>query len=366
MSAPRWISDMPLQRPEGVADDAVVRVLRVPPEGAGSRVDVFLSHALRGTSRTRAKLIAQNSAFCPTGRRLKASERLPAESLIALWRDPVDDQDPELQLPILFEDEHLLVINKPAQLTVHPTARHYHATVIRILQGLRPDEKLNLVHRLDKDTSGVLLLARTVEADRAFKRVFEGIVAPPGLLGLAARRLPPGTCSHRKRLVEKTYFAICWQQPPDGLLDTPLEPDTDNCLRVKMRIAQPGQGLPASTVVKVLDQCPGYSFVQCTLLTGRQHQIRVHLASVGAPVVGDKLYGPDDQLLARAADGTLTLEDRQLLELPRQALHAARYRLRHALTGQDLDLSAPLSEDLVEFWQRVARRAPPIPVTGKA
>lgn len=361
MKAPRWIDNMPLSRPEGVADNSVVRVLRVPPESAGSRVDVFLSQELRGTSRTRAKLIAKNSAFCPAGRRLKPSERLLAESHVVLWRDPVDDEDPDLELPIVHEDEHLLVINKPAQLTVHPTARHYHATVTRILQALRPTEKLNLIHRLDKDTSGVLLLARTADADRAFKRILEGIIAAPGLDGLGARRLPIGSTKTRKRQVEKYYLAICWGTPTEGLIATPIEPDTDNSLRVKMRIAQEGQGLSAGTKVKVLDECEGYSFVQCQLLTGRQHQIRLHLASIGTPVVGDKLYGPDDRLLARAADGALTEEDLRILELPRQALHASQYQLRHALTGEALNLFAPLSQDLVDFWQQVSGRTPPVP-----
>ncbi len=357
MSAPRWLSDIDVQRPSSVARDAVVRVLRVPPESAGMRVDTFLSHTLRNTSRTRAKLIAQNSAFSPEGRRLKASERLAPEALVALWRDPVDDLDPEIELPILHEDEHLLVIDKPPNLTVHPTARHYHATVTRILRQQRPSEKLNLIHRLDKETSGVLLLARTPEADRAFKRAFEGIELPPEHAGLSNRRgiAPP---SERRRLVEKAYLAICWGRPPEGTIRRALEPDPENPLRVKMRIAAPGCGLAATTVVRVLDQCDGYSLVHCALLTGRQHQIRVHLASLGTPVVGDKLYGPDDRLLAKAADGKLEASDLLRLEHPRHALHACSYRLKHPLTGKALHFIAPLSPDLVTFWQSVSGRLP--------
>jgi 23S rRNA pseudouridine1911/1915/1917 synthase len=94
-----------------------------------------------------------------------------------------------------------------------------------------------------------------------------------------------------------------------------------------------------------------YSLVSCELLTGRQHQIRIHLASVGCPVVGDKLYGPDERLLARAADGELDENDLRLLELPRHALHAHRYELPHAITGETLSLTSPLAVDLSQFWQ---------------
>jgi 23S rRNA pseudouridine1911/1915/1917 synthase len=362
MSAPRWLVDPAIVRPSGVPDDAIVRILRVPPEGAGQRLDVFLSGALRNTSRTRAKLIAAHSAYCPEGRHRKPSERLHAEDRIALWRRPVDDADPEVSLPVLYSDPHLLVVDKPAHLTVHPTARHHHATVTKVLEQLYPGEKLQLIHRLDKETSGVLLISRGAQADRAFKMMFEGIVQPtpvPGEIPMARRRLPRGYVHPpRQRLVEKQYLAICWGHPADGEINLPLESDPDNSLRVKMRIATSAAGLVARTRIETLATCDGYALVRCTLFTGRQHQIRVHLASRGCPVVGDKLYGPDDRLLARAADGVLTTQDLQRLELPRHALHASRYRLLHAVTGEALDLHAPLAPDLMNFWKSVAGSEP--------
>lgn len=355
MGAPRWIVDTELVRPGDVPENAIVRVLRVPPEGAGVRLDVFLSGALRNTSRTRAKLIAEHSAFCPAGRRRKASERLRAEDRIVLWRSPVDDADPELELPVLHSDPHLLVLDKPPNLTVHPTARHHHATVTKMLARAYPGERLQLVHRLDKETSGVLLVSRGADAERAFKMLFEGLWPPPsGARGRTKAESAPS----RQRRVEKEYLAICWGSPPAGLVDRALEPDPDNPLRVKMRVAQTG-GLDARTELEVLAACPGYSLVRCRLLTGRQHQIRVHLAALGCPVVGDKLYGPDDRLLARAADGLLSEEDLARLELPRHALHAWRYRLEHAITAEPLTLEAPLAADLVEFWRHVSGAEPP-------
>jgi 23S rRNA pseudouridine1911/1915/1917 synthase len=366
MGIPRWLVDTEVTRPSGVPDDAIVRVLRVPPEGAGVRLDVFLSGALRNTSRTRAKLIAEHSAFSPGGRRRKASERVRAEDHIVLWRRPVDDVDPELELPVLFEDEHLLVLDKPANLTVHPTARHHHATVTKILQQRYPGQRLQLIHRLDRETSGVLLVAKTPAAERAFKMKFEGIVPvvrPPRVTRAERRqprlRLGAPVEAPRQRLVDKEYYAICWGPVDGGLIDLPLEADPINPLRVKMRVAAPGQGLDARTDVEVLARCPGYSLVRCFLFTGRQHQIRVHLSARGYPVVGDKLYGPDDRLLARGADGELTEDDLRRLELPRHALHAWRYRLEHAITGELLELRSPLPPDLVAFWQSVSGFQPP-------
>ncbi|MEY2931961.1 MAG: hypothetical protein RL033_2710 [Pseudomonadota bacterium] len=357
MNAPRWLIDPTVVRPSGVPDDAIVRVLRVPPEEAGVRLDVFLSGALRNTSRTRAKLIIEHSAYCPLGKRRKPSERLRAEDRVVLWRPPVDDADPELDLPVVYSDDHLLVLNKPPNVAVHPTARHHHATVTKMLQQRFPNEHLRLVHRLDRETSGVLLVARGPAAERTFKMLFEGIITSDVTATPGRRRFRAGTATRApegQRLVDKEYLAICWGSPPDGLVDLPLESDPDNPLRVKMRLAKAGEGLRAQTRFEAVARCSGYTLVRCVLLTGRQHQIRLHLASLGCPVVGDKLYGPDDRLLARGADGCLTEDDLRRLELPRHALHAACYRLKHPFTGEALELTAPLSPDLVEFWQRVA------------
>ncbi|HEX2878180.1 MAG TPA: RluA family pseudouridine synthase [Polyangiaceae bacterium] len=343
---PRWLHERNLVRPPHVAADAVARVLRVPPESAGSRVDVFLSAQLRNTSRSRAKLIAENGAHRADGRSLRPSDRLRAEDRVVLWRDPVDDEIEDPQLTAIYEDEHLLVINKPANLAVHPTARHYHGTVMKVLERTRPGEFFALVHRLDRETSGILLIAKTPQADRAFKQILEAHV------------LSETQANWRKATpeVHKSYLAITWGVPPAGMIDAPLEPESDNPLRVKMCIAQPGTGLPARTLVEVLDQTAGYAVVRCTLLTGRQHQIRVHLASLGFPVVGDKLYGPDERMLARASDGELTAEDLLRLELPRHALHAERYSLPHALEPKTLDLRAPAPADLQGFWRDVSGR----------
>jgi len=338
MSRPLDIDESTLVRPEGVPEGAIRRVLRVPPDAAGQRLDIFVQAQLRRTSRTRAQRIVEKSAFDATGKRLRSSDRVREGTLILLWREPFEPDEEQPPLPILYEDPHLLVVDKPPLVAVHPTARYHRHTVIARLREERPQEFVTLVHRLDRETSGILLVARTPEADRAFKRVLEDRTLGRG---------EPGP-------LEKTYLAITHRIPPEGDIELPLELDLENSLRVKMRIAAPGTGLEARTGVTIEKTCAHYALVRCALHTGRQHQIRAHLSALGCPVVGDKLYGPDERMLARAADGELTEEDLELLELPRHALHAHRYALRHPVTLEPLELTSPLPPDLLEFWRSVS------------
>lgn len=333
------VDESTIVRPAEVPEGAIRRAIRVPPEAAGQRLDVFVQAQLRRTSRTRAQRIVEKSAFDAQGKRLRSSDRVREGSIILLWREPFEPDEEQPPLPILYEDPHLLVLDKPPLVAVHPTARHHKHTVIARLRVERPNEFVTLVHRLDRETSGILLVARTPEADRAFKRLLED-----------------RTLGRAKQPIEKTYLAITRGVPAITSVELPLMLDEENSLRVKMKIAPPGLGLESSTGVSVVDTRAGYALVRCALHTGRQHQIRVHLAAVGCPVVGDKLYGPDERMLARAADGQLSAEDLALLELPRHALHAHRYALDHPVTGGRLDLTSPLPEDLSAFWSSLESR----------
>ncbi len=328
-------------RPEEVEADATVRVFRVPAESAGMRLDVFVQSQLRNTSRTRAHDIVARTCFSASGRRLKPSDRVRTDDEVVLWRPSLNEDESPFEFSIIFEDEHLLVIDKPALMAVHPTARHHNNTVLKRLSVARPGQFLSLIHRLDKETSGLLLLGKSPDSDRRFKRQIED----RSILAAQAE----DTADLASENFQKNYLAITRGIPQVPLIDQALEVDTDNSLRVKMRLAQSG-GLSARTGISVLETRAEHALVSCHLYTGRQHQIRIHLASIGCPIVGDKLYGPDERLLARAADGELTAEDRALLVLPRHALHAAHYRLRHAVSGEMLDLHAPLPADLSEFW----------------
>ncbi len=340
-----------LTRPPGVAEDAILKIYRVPAEAAGQRLDVFFANELRNTSRTRARSIIEQSAYALDGRRMVSSDRVRAGDEIALWRAPFEDDSEQPPLVTIYEDEHLLVIDKPPLVTVHPTARYHRHTVIVRLSAERPSEFLALIHRIDRETSGLLLVARTPESERAFKTMLEARSLN------AVDENDDAEDGVESSSFEKDYLAITRGTPSEGLVDVPLELDPENSLRVKMRLAKPGTGLSARTSVRVLEERGGYALVACGLHTGRQHQIRIHLASLGCPLVGDKLYGPDERMLARAADGELSAADIALLELPRHALHAHRYRLRHAVTGETLELTSPLPDDLAAFWQRLATPA---------
>jgi 23S rRNA pseudouridine1911/1915/1917 synthase len=315
-----------------VAPEAVMRVLRVPAELAGIRLDQFVARELRATSRTRSQLIVRAGAYSPEGAPLKKNRRLAADERVVLWRPPWDEEGLDADLRVVYEDEALLAIDKPPSVAVHPTARHHRSTVAMQLAAQRPGERLTLLHRLDRETSGVLLLARTRAADRLVKQQFE-----------------------ERTGVIKRYLALAWGAPDweRHTSELPLEADPGP-LRVKMRVAAPGTGLAAATTFEVLGRRRRgerrYSLLRCTLHTGRQHQIRVHLAALGLPIVGDKLYGPDERLFTRGADGELDDADRARLELPRHALHASDITFDHPDSGARLTIEAPLYADLKAFW----------------
>ncbi|AKT40667.1 RluA family pseudouridine synthase [Chondromyces crocatus] len=326
-------------RPAEVPEGSVVTVLRVPPEAAGMRLDRFVQTQLRRTSRTRAATIVARGAYSPDARRLRGGDRVRAEQCVLLWREPWDEQAPSVEIPVVFEDEDLVAINKPPFIPVHPTARYHKSTVVKMLEAARQGEHLYLGHRLDRETSGVLLLSRNAEADRRVKSQFEARTG-----------------------VVKRYLAIAWGWATEEhfRVEVPLELDPTHSTKVKMRVARPGAGLPSATACELVERrvqpASGrhYSLIRCTLETGRQHQIRMHLSTVGLPLVGDKLYGPDDTLFTRGADGLLTDEDRQTLELERHALHAELLEMEHPIRGGRVRFEAPLAGDLQAFWDQLA------------
>jgi 23S rRNA pseudouridine1911/1915/1917 synthase len=326
-------------RPSEVDERAVVSVFRVPPEVAGQRLDVFLRGQMKRTSRTRAQYIIRLSAYDDKGKRLRSNDRVRPFQQILLWRAPWDENPVPTEVPIVYEDEHLLAVDKPAHLPVHPSARYYRNTLIKVLQAKRPGEWLSLAHRLDRETSGLILVPKTPACDKALKRAFEDRAG-----------------------IEKTYLAITWGVPDPGdggvakefRFERSMELDPTHPTNVKMRLGIDDNALYAATrfAIEGTRQAKTglYARVRCDLETGRQHQIRVHLAALGAPIVGDKLYGPDDSCFARGADGELTSDDLALLELPRHALHAWRLSLTHPVTGAPLTLEAPPPADFEAFW----------------
>jgi len=277
------------------------------------RLDRFLSEALPDVSRGEVqRWIADGRVHTP-GLKMKPSARLPFGAEVTVTLPEAKAAPPAAQaipLDILFEDEAILVLNKPAGLVVHPAAGHAQGTLVNALLHHCPSlaalhsERPGIVHRLDRDTSGVMVVAKTQTALQVLQGQFQ------------ARR------------VEKVYRALVYGVPtaPQGIIDVPLGRDP----RHRQRFAPLPDGKPARTRYAVVQTFAGYGLLDVRPETGRTHQIRVHLAWLGHPVVGDALYG----------------RRRTSLPLRRQFLHAARLRFDHPLTGRRLTFSAPLPPDL--------------------
>jgi 23S rRNA pseudouridine1911/1915/1917 synthase len=221
-----------------------------------------------------------------------------------------------LPLDIMFEDEHLMVIHKPAGLVVHPAPGNWSGTLLNGLlahhAGAAGLPRAGIVHRLDKDTSGLMVVGKTLPAVTALSRA------------IAARE------------VQRHYLALAHGlvAPAEQVIDAPI--GRDPVSRVRMAVVASGK--PARTDVTCLAQHAGFSALACKLHSGRTHQIRVHLASRGHPLVADALYG-----------------GAEALGLKRQALHARHLRLRHPLSGAWLDFDGPPPADFAAAWQQVLK-----------
>jgi len=252
----------------------------VTPE-AGLRFDHFLAARLPGLSRSRIQAIIREGGASRNGAPARPSESVrPGDEIT--WREPEvkpceTASAEDIPLDLLFEDKHLLVLNKPAGMVVHPGAGNTHGTLVsallyhcRDLSQIGGVERPGIVHRLDKETSGCLVVAKSDAIHRALSAQFAG------------------------REVKKTYLALVAGQPRPraGIVDAPI--DRHPAYRQKMRVCPPGRGRDAVTEYRVLNTAGTTSLVECRPHTGRTHQIRVHLKHLGCPVLGDILYGRRD------------------------------------------------------------------------
>jgi 23S rRNA pseudouridine1911/1915/1917 synthase len=309
---------------EAVPSEIIPLRLRVPPECAGWRLDHFLKFRIRRLSRTKIRSIIETQVKMPDGRRARPSSGVRSGEIIQLNRPAPKEPPVPRHFEVLAEDDTFLAIDKPAGLPMHTTAKFWRNTLVALLRERYPTERLQLCHRIDRETSGVLLIARLPEAATFLKKAFA------------------------RRAMSKSYLAIVHGAPPDeGVIDRPLQL-LDSPTKLKMGVVE--GGLPSVTHYRVLERHPEHALLACEPRTGRQHQIRVHLAALGHPIVGDKLYGAGEQQFMDYCDYGMTPELLAAFDgLPRHALHAHRLTFPHPRSGEAITVESPLPSDLRGF-----------------
>jgi len=329
-----------------VTEESSTSILKPSQDDVGKRLDAFLAEKIDGWSRSRLQRLIENSDILVNEKEAKPSYKLREGDVIDvdLTEAPVAKFEPEnIPLDIVFEDEYLAVINKPAGMVVHPGAGINSGTLANAvafhlgigisdlefenrdtqskIQNLK--SKIGIVHRLDKDTSGLIVVAKDEETHEALGAQF------------------------RDRQVYKSYIALVHGSPRDnsGTIDRPLA--RDRWHRTKMTVAANGRS--ALSIWKMRQRFEKFTLVDVEIKTGRTHQIRVHLASINHPVVGDATYN-------EGRDNTIADSDikRAVETLKRFFLHAEKLSFEHPNTGERLEFVQPMPDELTSFLARVA------------
>jgi 23S rRNA pseudouridine1911/1915/1917 synthase len=295
----------------------VTRLL-VPPESAGERLDRFLAQLPEIGSRAVAERLLGGGAVLVDGQSRAKSYKLEGGEQVEFEppATPTSTLEPEaMDLVVPYEDEHLLVVDKPAGIVVHPARGHARGTLVHGLLALDAEggdapDRPGIVHRLDRDTSGLLVVARSAEAHRKLQDLV------------------------RARDVTREYVALVAGRPRSrsGTIEAPIGRDRHDPLRRSLDTDTPRDAVTHFAVEELL---PLHALLRVTLETGRTHQIRVHLAAIDLPVSGDPLYG-------RPGD----------LGLDRQFLHARRLAFTHPITGEAVDVSSALPDDLARALEQ--------------
>ena len=312
-----------------MAEAMSIAEVRIAGEAAGERLDRALAGALPGVSRERLKQLLKAGAVSgPKGVERAPSRRVAAGEVLRVEiPEPVADRarPQDIPLSVAFEDAHLIVIDKPAGLVVHPAAGNPDGTLVNALlhhcggtlSGIGGVSRPGIVHRLDKDTSGLIVAAKTAHAHMALAAQF---------------------AAHS---VGRRYLAVTRgvPVPPAGRIEGAIGRSAKN--RKKMAVLEDGRGKRAATHYRTKDVLDGAALVECRLETGRTHQVRVHMASKGFPLLGDPLYG------GRGGKSHAALLKR--LGFTRQALHAALLQFEHPETKEILSLESPVPADMQEL-----------------
>jgi len=293
----------------------------VSEAATGLRLDQFLRRELPEHSRAFLQKLIEQGDVRVNGKPSKPSHTVHTGDEVGIEIPPprpLDARPEEIPLDVLFEDSDLIVVNKPAGLVVHPAAGNQEHTLVNALlhhcrgelAGIGGVERPGIVHRLDKGTSGCIVVAKTDFAHQALVAQF------------------------KSRGVKKIYRAVCWGklERPSGRIETMIGRSERDRKKMSARVAR---GRPAVTDYRVLKQLPDFALVELHIHTGRTHQIRVHMAHIGHPVVGDATYGNAKSKIAVA----------------RVMLHAYKLGFTHPRTQQFVEFTAPVPEDMVKLCQ---------------
>ena len=299
--------------------------LEVGTDGEGERLDRWLAANAGTLTRSRIQRLIEQGRVTVDGGRARPALRLRAGMTILVEEpdpEPVDVRPEAIPLRILHEDDDILVLDKPPGLVIHPAAGNPDGTLVNALlhhcrgrlSGIGGVERPGIVHRLDKDTTGVMVVAKTDRAHLALSRAFQW------------------------RTTAKTYLAVVYgvPDPPEGVVDASLGRHPHD----RKRMAVVASGRPARTLYRVAERHRGTALLHCRLVTGRTHQVRVHMAHIGHALIGDPLYaGRQWRNLDEPAASACR-------DFPRQALHAWRLEFDHPATGERVAFEAPIPDDL--------------------
>ena len=309
------------------SDNRIIASFVVPPELSDRRLDQAAAELMPEHSRSRLQSWIKSGALTVNGELRKPRDKVMLDDLLELDAEPeaqVSWQAEDITLDIVYQDEHLIVINKPAGLVVHPAAGHADGTLVNALLNYAPEvEKLpraGIVHRLDKDTSGIMVAARSLVAHTSLVDQLQ------------------------TRTMGREYEAVVVGTLTGGAtVDAPIGRHPRE--RKKMAVV-PG-GKHAVTHYRLIERFAAHTHISCKLETGRTHQIRVHMAHVKHPLVGDPLYGGR----LRLPKGTTEQLREVLSAFGRQALHARKLTLEHPVTGEQLSWEVPLPDDMVQLLE---------------
>ena len=300
---------------------------RIPIQSHGMRLDQVVAELFPDYSRNRLATWIKEGRLTVDGKTMKPRDKALASAHVVLEvvDEPVIDWQPQtIPLDVIFEDEHILVVNKPAGMVVHPAAGHADGTLVNALLGYAPElETLprgGIVHRLDKETSGIMFVARSALAHKSL------------------------VAQLSERTVSRTYCAVCTGAlTGGGKIDAPI--DRHPTARTKMAVVADGK--PAVTHYRIAHRFKHYTQLQINLETGRTHQIRVHMAHRKWPLIGDPVYAGRQRIPAGASEALITA----LRNFPRQALHAQALEFEHPATGDWMEFETELPDDLVELLE---------------